>query len=259
MHDLPLYMAFKLELSEGETLLELSLLMRDVPGALASVTKRIAEIGGDIKWGITHESGEEGKAWWCTFLVIREGDVDRLIEALRKEENVIDLHYTVHGRKDVFCSLHHNKLSVLGDRALILRTGWMKRSFLLLKKHWGEETLKALLYLIGEDVGRGACRDHRAYLGRDPEEKDLDLCLCLMRSLGWISHGSWYREGDRFFFVIKDPFESITMGSVSFLRGVLAGYISELTKRRCKCHEVNVEDDVHEFVVEPLFDEEAQL
>ncbi len=249
MHDLPIHTAFFLTPEKGKVVLELSLLLEDVPGALALIAAKVRDHGGDVKWGMTHKSDEPGKAWWCTFLVIEEDRVEDLLDALREESIIDRLEYSVH-RGGLVCGRHHSRLMTLGGRAIILRMSWLPVAFRLLKKHFGEEALRALMYLVGLDVGRAAHRDHRRYLEAPSKEEYLNACLNIMRALGWISGGSWRRSQGKLILELENPFEHV-LGGINFLRGIVAGCLSELEGRKYKCSQAESRGEVYELIVEP--------
>ena len=252
-HSLPLFTMTSIPKPEGDVILELSLLLKDVPGAIYSVSSVIKSYGGDIKWGVTHESDKPGLAWWCTFLLVKEDLVDVMIDSLRKLDLVSELEYTIHKNK-IIITKHHDKILSLGGRGIIFRTEWLKHIHSAIGKTWGKEGEKALAYLVGVDMGKAAHESHVGLIG-DLKDELLSFLLDLMKGSGWISGGSWEKDGDKYIIKLDGLFECEVAGESHLVRGEFAGYISAIRGRDYKATEVKCRargDEHCEFLIEPV-------
>ena len=252
-HNLPLFTITSISRPEGYVVLELSLLLKDVPGAIHSVSNVIKSYGGDIKWGVTHESDKPGLAWWCTFLLVKEDSVDEMIGSLKKLDLVSDLEYTVH-RDRIIITRHHDRILSFGGRAILFRTEWLKHIHAAVGKTWGTEGAKALAYIVGVDMGKAAHKSHVSFLG-DLKDEIINFGLEMMRGIGWISGGSWRKDGEKYIIRLYDLFECEITGESHLARGIIAGYITAIRGRDYKATEVKCKargDEYCEFVVEPV-------
>jgi len=251
-HSLPLFTITSIPRPEGHVVLELSLLLRDVPGAIHSVSSVIKSYGGDIKWGITHESDKPGLAWWCTFLLVKEDSVDAMIDSLRKLDLVSELSYTVH-RDRIIVTRHHDRILSLGGRAILFRTEWLRHIHAAIGRTWGKEGTKALAYIVGVDMGKAAHESHVGLVG-DLKDELLNFLIDMMRGTGWISGGSWRKDGDKYIIRLDGLFECEVAGESHLVRGELAGYVTAIRGRDYKATEVKCRargDGYCEFIVEP--------
>ena len=252
-HSLPLFTITSIHKPEGYVILELSLLLKDVPGAIYSASNVIKSYNGDIKWGVTHESDKPGLAWWCTFLLVKEDLVDVMIDSLRKLDVVSELNYTIHKDK-IIITKHHDSIICLGGRAILFRTEWLKHIHAAVGKTWGKEGAKALAYVVGVDIGKAAHESHVGFVG-DLKEELLNFLLDMMKGSGWISGGSWEKDGDKYIIRLNDLFECEVAGESHLVRGELAGYVTAIRGRDYKATEVKCRargDEHCEFIVEPV-------
>ena len=67
----------------GKRMVEISVLVDNVPGMIAKVATAVAERGVNILWGIHHEADEPDFGWWCFFIDATGVDVEPLIESIK--------------------------------------------------------------------------------------------------------------------------------------------------------------------------------
>lgn len=174
--------------ARGNRVLEVSVLVENIPGMIAKVAKRLAEEGVNILSGVHHEcseaeSGEKG--WWCFFvecydLVAAErlknliGELEGVKEVLVSEANI--------GR---FAIDRHHSLHYIGvDRVVIFMVGWLTSVLRKIYDVWGDDG-RRMVYFEGVYGGRRSYRTISSAFGlkgRELAETALDLWVLL----GWV-------------------------------------------------------------------------
>ncbi len=224
LHDLPIFTIFKAKRHPGKVFLELSLLLEDRPGVLAEVSGVIAELGGDVKWGLIHESREEGKVWLCAFILIDRKLVGHLVDRLEGIECVINTRHTVH-EEELIATKHHQAITCLtGERAILTCITGIRKLVSGLRESLGEDVLRAFAYLFGTNLGEVLVKNAKE-LGIKVEEGTM---ITILKGLGWIGEGSWRKDRDSYVFRLLDPFDMEFWDRCFLMRGIITGFLTSL-------------------------------
>jgi predicted hydrocarbon binding protein len=225
---------------KNRKLVEVSILMEDVPGMLAKVSNVIAQKGINILYGVHHKSDEPNATWWCFFADFGDIDPNELVSEIAKVEGVRKIAFTPASRKPLFLDVHHSSLEFFNERAVLFRADWLVGIFTDIYRRWGTGG-RVFIYHLGFEGGREAYEVWRKRLGL--KGKDLiEAFLDLIQSLGWISSYSYSLDLEREMAVIKleKSFEcslSKSMEGSQFIRGVIAGFFTGMFGSECSVDE----------------------
>ncbi len=251
-HTLPLWRIVELE---NRNLVEVSILMEDVPGMLAKVSKVIAQKGINIIYGVHHKSDDPNATWWCFFADFENVDPEELASELTKVKGVRKIAFTSAAKKHLFLDVHHSSLEFFNERVVLFRVNWLVGIFSDIYRRWGTGG-RVFIYHLGFEGGREAYEAWRKRLKL--EGKDLiEAALDIIQSLGWISSYSYSLDLEDKIAIIKleNNFEcssSKGMEGSQFLRGVLAGFFTGMFGSECSVDErkcISRGDPYCEFLV----------
>ena len=252
-HKLPLWRIVELR---GRRLVEVSILMDDVPGMLARVSSLIASRGINILYGVHHKSEEPDATWWCFFADFSNVEPEEVISEIARVEGVRRIAWTpAPSEKPFFLDTHHSILEFFEERAVLFRADWLVGIFSNIYKVWGTGG-KVFIYHLGFEGGRETYETWRERLGLEGEDL-IRASLDLLQSLGWISGFSFSLDMENEIAVIRleKNFECAKArgkeGS-QFIRGVIAGFFSGMFSSECSVDErkcVSRGDPYCEFLV----------
>lgn len=252
MHKLPLWRIVELK---NRKLVEVSILMEDVPGMIAKVSNVIAQKGINILYGVHHKSDDPNAIWWCFFADFGDVDPDKLASEIAKVEGVRKIAFTPASEKPLFLDVHHSSIEFFNERAILFRVDWLVGIFADIYKRWGTGG-RVFIYHLGFEGGREAYEVWKKRLGL--EGKDLiEASLDLIQSLGWISGYSFSLDLESEMAIIKleNNFEcslAKNMEGSQFIRGVLAGFFTGIIGSECSVDErkcISRGDPYCEFLV----------
>ncbi len=242
----------------GKRMVEISVLVDNVPGMIAKVATAIAERGVNILWGIHHEADEPDKGWWCFFIDATGVDVEPLIESIERIEGVRDVYFSEATFGDLALDVHHSEQAFGEDRVIELRQRWLAGALKNIYEKWGDDG-RFLLYQLGYYGGYESYREwlERSKLrGRELAEFDLRV----IEVLGWVSRAELVEFNPEEGRVVIRTWGSFEAGmeqgrpSCHFMRGELTGFFSAMFKKGLYGTEVRCEGrgDPHcEFVIAP--------
>ena len=252
MHKLPLWRLVELK---GRKLVEVSILMEDIPGMLAKVSDVIAKRGINILYGVHHKSEEPNATWWCFFADLGDTNPDELASDLAKVGGVKKIAWTPALDKPLFLDVHHSTLEFFDERAVLFRADWLVGIFADIYKRWGTGG-RVFIYHLGYGGGRETYEIWKRRLGLEGKEL-IQAALDIIQSLGWVSRSSFEIDLDNEIAVIRleKNFEcalSRDMKGSQFIRGVIAGFFSGVFGSDCTVDErkcISRGDPYCEFLV----------
>ena len=242
----------------GRRIVEISVLVENVPGMIAKIARAVAERGINILWGVHHEADEPSFGWWCFFIDATDVDVEPLLESIRQVEGVKRVYSseTVFGK--LALDIHHAEQVFGEDRVIELRQRWLVGALNNIYEKWGEDG-RFLMYQLGYYGGYESCREWRER--SDLEGRELaELDLRVIEVLGWVRQAELVEfDPDAGVAVVRTwgSFESVIergRPSCHFMRGELAGFFSAMFGRGLYGTEVKCEakgDQYCEFVIAP--------
>jgi len=243
----------------GKRMVEISVLVDNVPGMIAKVATAIAERGVNILWGVHHEADEPDFGWWCFFIDATGVDVEPLIESIKRIEGVRYVHFSETTFGDLALDVHHSEQVFGEDRVIELRQRWLAGALKNIYEKWGDDG-RFLMYQLGYYGGYESYREWRErskLSGRELAELDLKI----IEVLGWVSRAELVEfdpEEGRVVIRTWGSFEAgMRLGSgflCHFIRGELTGFFSAMFGKGLYGTEVMCEgrgDPYCEFVIAP--------
>lgn len=238
--------AFSLEeVKPNEKLYEVSVALKDVPGALAKVSKVLADANINIKTGESFYSPNyHASGFWTSFLDVSKATkkISDIKKELLKIEAVIDVKF-VEPKPAPFESIHFPLLH--GSRRAIIvpvKTFWALWEGL--ERILMRTGLEAVLYSVGKRTGEHSAMQLKEKYG--VTGKDLILAqIQLDKATGWgmaeVSNLDFKRLSATI--IIYDCFEAIAWGKkpykvCDFTRGYVAGYMSAVFGKPVEAIEV---------------------
>jgi predicted hydrocarbon binding protein len=216
---------------EANNLYEISIALKDVIGALAKVTKFVAEQGVNIRSGILFTSLKFKHVSVCTSFIDLSNakcSIDQLVELLKQIDVVTDVRVVKPWPIPVD-QIHFPLLITENDRGIIFSPEIFADLQHNLEEVYSPSAAHTMLYYAGKNCGTQACRRLAEKYGLSGLEL-FEAVLKLKQAEGWgifqtRKFNPTPHQGE---IVVKEGFEAIRYGKSSkpvcyFLKGYLAG------------------------------------
>ena len=246
----------------GRKITQLVIEGRNVPGTLAVIASRMAELGINILSGlVTAEPGKETGTITLFLDLTNTGlTPEELLKEIRSLEVVADARETVKKLGDIAINGTAHTTLFLDKRVIMLGVEDVSTMF-----NWLDETFRtgahAILFNMGEQAGRAAARELNETYGLRGREL-VEAFLALHAAAGWFDYevASFDEEALNFVIRLYDNFECAPFAGRKkrpmshLVRGGLAGLFSGIYGRDFKSTEVKClakGDPYCEFVLTP--------
>jgi len=248
----------------GRHVFQGSVWLRDVPGALASVTAELARCGVNLVATSSSSIPNTDLAEWAFFAEVREDWA-----GLKKTQEVLDRSPSVvksvlkEGKNGlVVDNLHYPLRLSSGEPAMIVSRKTFRDMFDNLVTDFGSGG-RVIIYKLGHASGMESYKHFSRILGRDGVGKRIPDLISLYEANGWgrveaagDSIGGFSLRPFRGALRLYDCFECTGVKAKApnsdFIRGHIEGMIFALTGKHVKCEEtkcISVGDEYCEFQV----------
>ncbi len=242
----------------GKKVFLISVDLKNVPGALASVASILSEAGVNTLSGFTAIGGEEQKAIWG-FFAEAEKDLRAIqLKQLMDNSPYVTNSIVVEGTGGLVVDTIHFPLKLNSGESMILAR---KEIFGDMFKRLGEmfgSGGEAIIFEEGEATGESDARRLVEIFGRDVAQQSIPELSMLYLSLGW-GRPELIRFNPKPFSATIRLFDSFecsgqksSKASSQFVRGHMTGLINILFEKRVKCKETKclaLGDECCEFVL----------
>ncbi len=249
LHDFVLPWCLRPPAEKDKVVLEMSVLMTDRRGILSEILSVLYGCGVDVKFGAVHPSGERGEGWSCFFLNVEEKLVKELLRHIESIKGVKKVVYSLHRGERLIIGENRGIIrSEMGDRLILLRTRFLGKVLNRMRETWGD-SLKALLYVMGVDVGKEILEHQKSQFGDLPFQEHVNIFIKTLKCLGWISDGEWSLDNERISFKLRNLF--VGKGeALYFIRGEIAGFLSSLMGKEYRA-DISSNGEFHVVKAEP--------
>ncbi len=242
------------------------ILAKNIPGSFHSILETFAKNKLNIIYIATSEPSFEKYLQLLLYVDFTGSKVkpEDVIKELRLNKNVFSIERMDPVVEGILIDTFHFPVTISGVRAIILRKPIFEALIKGFREKFGSVG-EAFLYYIGYEVGREALRSHYEMSISKNVEDLLKLNEALFKALGWGKLKVLkYSLEDCFAIVtIENSFEcELGRGAKKpysqFIRGALAGWFSEVVKKKCTAEETRClakGDKYCEFHIKPLLPE----
>jgi predicted hydrocarbon binding protein len=233
---------------EVNDLYEVSITLKDVIGAVAKVTRFVAEQGVNIRSGILFTPPKFEHVGVCTSFIDLSNakcDIKQLVKLLKQLDVITDVK-AVKPKPIPVDEIHFPLLVTKDDRGIILRPEIFADLQHSLEEVFSPSAARTMLYYAGKNCGTQACKR----LGEKYNLSGLELLeavLKLKQAEGWgifqtRKFNPHKQEGE---IIVKEGFEAIRYGKSTnpvcyFMKGYLTGTLNtifnlnvSLTEKTC--------------------------
>ena len=227
----------------GERLAQMVVKMKDVTGAVASVSALIASLKVDIRQSLTYSLKRDSSAIYNAFVVLNDPEVtlEQVIERINQSPFVLEAH-AFEGPGGTVVDTISFPVNWQGRRVVILAQQAVARMLDGIRSVLGTGGY-VVLYELGIDYGKELARYFMDKLGRDYLLGNYNYWLNVLAATGW---GIPDIKGS------KDDFPNLTIGLssclecdgrssreavCSFMRGFLSGVFGEIAGHVVHCEE----------------------
>jgi predicted hydrocarbon binding protein len=233
---------------EVNDLYEVSIILKDVIGAVAKVTGFVAEQGVNIRSGILFTPPKFEHAGVCTSFVDLSNakcNIEQLVKLLKHIDVVTDVK-AVKPKPIPVDEIHFPLIITKNDRGIILRPELFADLKRNLEDVFSPSAARTMLYYAGKDCGTQACK-RLAEKYNLSGLKLLEAVLKLKQAEGWgiFQIRKFNPSAQKGEIVVKEGFEAIRYGESTdpicyFMKGYLTGTLNaifnlnvSLTERTC--------------------------
>jgi predicted hydrocarbon binding protein len=248
------------EVKPGERLYEACVLLKDVPGALAKITKVFADAQVNIKAESSfYVPGYEDVCFWAAFFDVSSStqDVGQLKQTLLNLDVVEDVKVE-EPKPAPFETIHYPVLHA-NTRAFIITAGEFLALMDRLEKILTPSGVTALHYDAGKNIGEHTALELKENYKLDKEEL-IQAFAQAQKATGWgimdFQDVDFKQLSGRI--IVKDGFEAYSWGKKNYkvcnwTRGMIAGFMSAIFGKPVEANEVKclANGDEHcEFVIQ---------
>jgi predicted hydrocarbon binding protein len=222
------------EVRSRENLYEVLIILKDVPGAIAKVTKFVTEQGVNIQSGILFTLPKFRRAGVCTSFIDLSNakcDIKQFVRLLKQIDVVTDVK-AVKPEPIPVDEIHFPLIITNDDRGVILRPEIFADLQHSLEEVFSPSAAHTILYYAGKNCGTQACK-RLAEKYNLSGSKLLEAVLKLKQAEGWgiFQTRKFNPTTHRGEIVVKEGFEAVRYGqSVNpicyFIKGYLTGTLN---------------------------------
>jgi len=230
--------------SPGRRVFQGSIMLKDIPGAMAAVAAELAKCGLNLVNTSASSINGSGTAEWGFFALAE----DRSPAPKELNETLANLPHVLHcdvkeGQNGLIVdSTHYPIILDSGEQAMIVRRDTFSEMFKRLRMVFGSGG-RVVAYQLGEATGENVVKDLEKKLSKRVMIMNSQLLTEMMAAQGWGRLEVVDSVQDPFKAVVRlyDSFECAKTKSVepnsSFIRGYLTGYVKALRGKSIMCTE----------------------
>jgi predicted hydrocarbon binding protein len=249
--------------SPGSNLAEFLVRLKNVPGALASVSKTLSDLNINILSGHHFASPREEEGLWVFFVDLtgRESSVEEIASIIRESEVVVDVKFSQELVDGVILDRFLFPLIVLEERSIILTIESFAEISRRLYKAFGSAAL-VLLYEMGLSAGLGKIESiEKKYRVDGLTALRIALAERIPKGWGIPNIDELSEENLQAVVTVEELFECLPTRNLErnptshFFRGYLTGLFSEAFDRQFQTKEtecISKGDQYCRFIIKPL-------
>lgn len=249
--------------SPGSILAEFMVRLKNVPGAIASVSKILSDLNLNILSGHHFAGPREDEGLWIFFVDLtgRENNLEMIASRLKESEVVLDVKFSREQLEGIILDSFLFPLIVLDERSIIFRVETFANMFKRLYRAFGSGA-PVLLYEMGLSAGMNKIENIEKKYGLSGLTA-LKIALAERIPKGWgVPRIEEYNERDlQATITVEELFECLPFkraeknATSHFFRGYLVGLFTKAFNRQFQAREVECisKGDTHcRFTIKPI-------